>query len=101
MNFKTVLELFADPKRWTKSSMGRDLHGQMCASGDPDAVCWCLAGAIFKVYGTHSSKGDSAFCRVAAVLKQNGIGRTEILNWNDRPERTHDEVLKVCEEAMI
>ena len=48
-NLKAMRELLATPDRWTRSFEARDSNGIECMYCDPDAVCWCLSGAMLKV----------------------------------------------------
>lgn len=46
-----VEELFQDPNKWTSAAYARDEQGESCAILAPEAICWCWAGAIYKVQG--------------------------------------------------
>ena len=90
-----VYELLADPKKWTKKALARDKEGcQTYSSYAPDAVCWCLDGAIFKVYHNHKIR-----CEIVDKIEL--FINTSIPEWNDAPQRTHKQVLALCKKLDI
>lgn len=96
--FKTVAELLADPKRWTKNYSARDATGTPCMVEDKCAVRWCLYGALTKIYGENAQ----AFAKAIDALTRNNLIRVySITGWNDNEFRTHAEVLRVVQEAGI
>ena len=46
-----VLELLADPDRWTRGAAARDAAGRPCSPTSSTAVAWSLDGAIERVIG--------------------------------------------------
>jgi len=44
-------KLFSDESKWTRFCMARDNTGEPVSSIDPQAVSWCLTGALHKCYG--------------------------------------------------
>lgn len=47
---ESVRELISCPEHWTQGAMARDNDGRDVDHVSRDAVCWCLGGAINKVY---------------------------------------------------
>lgn len=90
----TVLELLSDPKRWTKRVTARDKDGNPTPSGYPDAVCWCLVGAILKCYPDRIGEIVNKVNQV--ILSK---GHRNLVNFNDTA--THEDVLEVAREANI
>ena len=105
--FKTIQELFSDPKRWIKGSYARDAQGLLSAEDSEKAVCFCLLGAIGNVYppGERSKvvgKVASAIQRIDPDFDTTSRGQYGIVvSWNDVPERTIEEVRKVVEIAGV
>lgn len=96
-----VQDILASPSSWNKYSTALDSEGQGTCSQYHDAVSWCLMGAIIKCYGGPEEKGsDSAELQFVCnkVTKKIGQG---IMGWNDADERTHEQVLALCEELEI
>ncbi len=44
-------QLLSDKSKWTKGCSARNENNQPVHLYSPDATCWCLAGAVFKVTG--------------------------------------------------
>ena len=57
---------------------------------------YCLLGAISKAAA--GSNANPAFVVVRRVLRIKGLDT--IAGWNDRPDRTKEEVLKVLDRAI-
>jgi len=94
-NFKTVAELIESPNRWTQRASARTILGDPCDPNHPDAVSFCLIGAVQHVYPDYASRSD-AYTKLAPVV---GIGA--ISAFNDNPKRTHAEILDVVRKANI
>ena len=93
--FATVAELLADPVRWTTSKMARNAMGTSVLINAADACCWCLLGAIAKVYGWQGNQ--EALLKVSNVLGV--VGPHAISHFNDHA--THAEVLDIVRRAGI
>jgi hypothetical protein len=46
----TVQELLSDESKWTTYTYARNVDGARVNYASPDAVCWCVLGAIRKCY---------------------------------------------------
>lgn len=88
-------ELLADPKSWTQCTRARNAAGVSVESNDPEAVCWCIIGAISKT--NYWIKGHEAL--VARVWQLTGRG--SIAGWNDAAGRTHGEVLELLRSVGL
>lgn len=102
---KTVAELLSTREAWTKRSMGRRLvNGREVAWFHWDECnCFCLAGAIHKVYG-YGSAATQALKKVSLRIggkRPFDSDEDHVILWNDRSERTWEEVLKMAQEAGI
>lgn len=86
-------ELLAGPKAWNQGRMARNAKGYPVDPESPKACSWCAVGAILRCYGL-----------AAMSLPKIDILRAKTGNtlwWNDRPERTHAEVVAVLKELDI
>ncbi len=83
----TLAELFADPKRWKLGGFG------------PDA--WCILYGIDKLYAELRYR-NAAYRRVLAHLQSTcDMKNHNVSWWEERPGRTHAEVLAAVEAAGI
>lgn len=96
--FKTMAELFSDPDRHTKKSTARDATGVNVNSCDPTAVCWCLLGGIWKVYGSQRTYSLVKQLEAATLRK---YGLPSFIQWQDLPETTAEDVHKLCVEEGV
>lgn len=39
-------QLLDKPEKWTKGASARDKSGEVVSPDSPNAICWCLAGAM-------------------------------------------------------
>ena len=87
-------ELLDKPEKWTQGAFGEDEAGNAVGSRCPTAVCWCMAGAINRCYGTEC---DEFHDKVKAKLG----GLISVVTWNDAPSRTWQEVHAILKELDI
>lgn len=92
-----LYDLLKDPKHWTKGSYAKDAEGLPVSSASPDAVCWCLGGAISKV-SDNIEDANAYFNRLEEILTEM-YDAESIEEFNDDLKTTHADVLKVIEEA--
>ena len=48
---RAARELLSDPARWTKGAWAEDGAGMEVSPVSPNAVCWCVEGALMRVSG--------------------------------------------------
>ncbi len=85
---KALLSLFKSKKSWIQGGYAKDEKGRTLWGDDPEAVCWCLAGAARAV--CLEKDGMSPTQRAAIAL---GFpGSVEMIAWNDTDGRTFKEV---------
>lgn len=89
-------ELLSDASKWTKGASARNKHGVPVSSSAKDATCWCLIGAATKCYELKSAALD-ALQLIDTLLPKNEWGAT----WNDAPERTFEDVIRVLKLADV
>ena len=76
-------------KGWTQRFCAKDANGNSCSSTDQNAVCWCPLGAIFAAY--------PGIEQISVVDKLQGHLDSGIMQWNDTPGRTKEEVIAALE----
>lgn len=94
---KIAEEFKASPQSWTKRVWATDSKKQQVAVTSPEASCWCLLGAfrreIPKIYDANYE--GVTIKRLIDNYFPESLG---IVGWNDRPERTIEEVIAKLEE---
>lgn len=97
MGTKEVLiearKLLEQPEHWTQGVFARNAKGRPVNMTAPDAVCFCISGAI----GRASDK-DSQRWQAALDFLCEKIRRKNIANFNDT--HTHVEVLAALDKAI-
>ena len=91
-------EILSDPNRWIQRSYAKDKDGKPVAIADEKAFCFCAAGALHRAYpdpDTFFQQGE----RLNVHLEE--IGFHSISQWNDAPDRTHDEVVATLKHLDI
>jgi hypothetical protein len=86
-----VEELQAYPLHWCQWNSAIRSDGSKTRVNDPEAVAWCLWGHVCKREPFPSIDMLEAFWPL--------LGST-IPVWNDRPGRTVEEVIQVCEKVI-
>lgn len=97
-----IHELFHDdPTRWTQRVYARDVTDSGCLPENPDAVCWCLAGAALLCYASYGPDGPVSlgeYDRIMARLR----GRVgDVTAWNDAPRRTFAEINALVKDLDV
>ena len=88
-------ELLAVPERWTQGCNARNASGAPAMGGD-QPVSFCLDGALQEV--ARLADAESAGRLLNEVLEtRHGYA---FVDWNDRGERTHAEVLALLDKAI-
>lgn len=106
--FKTVRDVFQDPMRWTQGSDARDRDGSETSAYDSSATCWCLMGALRLVYPDWDDRMEaSRKLAHSGLLDHPGFPfpdpryEGQMIDWNDNPERKHQEVLDLVTKAGV
>lgn len=88
--------LFSDESKWTQQAYARDAAGRSVDEGAESATCWCLSGALYRIFPFGKGRLE---LRVAVrdALMIGGIDG--IIPWNDRPSRTFSDVKKLIADA--
>ena len=90
-----VHELLSAPDRWTQGAAARRVDESCTDPRDPEAVSWCLAGAIMRCY---DNPGEHWFV-VEKVTEE--LSTSCILAWNDHQGRTWKEVIELAQRVDI
>ena len=97
-------KLLADPAHWTQRAIARNRTGDEVDSGSHAAVAWCLTGALhrscFRQHGSHRNKVLAYWSGRLRIYEHLG-GLTALAQWNDAPERTHADVVRVLRELDL
>ena len=84
---------------WSKGAFSRDADMDQVELFDEEACCFCMAGAMFKVAKVEPLKAPAGFLDELARL----LGfedQNHMMVWNDRPERTKNQVLRCFDQAI-
>lgn len=96
--YGSVAELLADPARWMKGQTAIDKHGIDIDPKHKEAIRWDLVGAVRKIYG-----GEPDCWKKHRAIREagGGIGEGWVCEWNDDPNRTHEEVVTLLKKAGV
>lgn len=78
---------------WTQKANARLAYGKEVNSLAPDAVSWCIGGAI-----SRAMRCDEDYQTRWAFSAF--VPNKDIVAWNDAPERTKEEVLAKFDEVI-
>ena len=95
---KTVKELLSSPDKWTQNAFARDAYAVSLNACNPDAVCWCLSGAILTTYEDEDI--EEVWCKLTEVIRRRS-GHRDVVGFNDSHQTTFKEIRAVIEEANI
>jgi hypothetical protein len=96
------------PEVWCQESSAKDALGNKLQAFDPNAVRWCVLGAIHKLYPP--SQYGEATDRVLRALSfsEEGIAQLTktdkaccLMEWNDDPRTTFQEITNILLSANI
>lgn len=90
---KAVRAKLTPPGSWIKQDFAQDDQGQGVHPRQPEASCWCLAGAA-------KSLGTPDAVRTLATALDFGPGTLLMMDWNDRPQTRHQDVLDRLDKAI-
>ena len=81
---------------WCQGAVARDANGRTVLPSSPDARRWSMLGALLA-----SRDGQPVSDLVGAVsLLHRSTGESALEIWNDRPGRTHKDVVAAFERAL-
>lgn len=91
-------ELFTDANKWTQHEMCRDINGKAVGLRNKRAVSFSLLGGVEKYY-LQSKSQRGLFEEVIPKIKS--YTKSNIVNWNDDPRRTFEDVRKLVNDLDI
>lgn len=94
-------ELLDSPEKWTQQTLARDINGMATSPRGYDACSFCLVGAIERCYNVPSKDMLAIIQLVEDELKVQAPGFEFIGQWNDAPDRTHEEVVDLLKKLDI
>jgi hypothetical protein len=93
---RAVRAKIARPECWTQKASARNASGYPVSIDDPEAVCWCLAGALGCVlYMERDAKTEAM-----ALLQCDERVEGRVVAFNDDPNITHADVLAVLDRTI-
>ena len=84
-----IRELLSDESKWTQRAPAKTSLGRPVNSDNPEAVCWCIAGAARHCYGD-TFETNEILRRVCNKLEISAF--LGYIDWNDAPDRRFEEV---------
>lgn len=90
-----VRSRLASPSAWTQGLSARDAAGSGVNQYSRRATCWCLHAALMVESARLKTMVSEPYQAIHDI-----IGEEPIIEWNDHPRRTHDDVLKVLDDAI-
>jgi hypothetical protein len=98
---KKARRLISKPDKWCKKTAAKNKAGNCVSELSDSAYSFCILGAFSRTSPDGSSYHGAINNFIAANIKAltypNKIG---VEDFNDRPDRTHDEVLKAMDRAV-
>lgn len=95
---KAARELLAVPERWTQGGGQRDHNGNLVNWDEPGITCRCVWQTLRFVSQPDMNMRIKYPAKYYSVLGFKTL--SELVTWNDAPERTHAEVLARFDEAI-
>jgi hypothetical protein len=89
-----ISEILSSSDKWCQGHLAVDKDNKSVKPESPEAVKWCLLGACYK---------EPADLKANAIIKERiraAIG-PGLIDWNDDPDRTFEEVRFVVLEAEL
>lgn len=88
-------------KGWCQHSLAMTKDDKAVTVHDPEAIKWCLIGAIFRASDDIRNEFPETRCHdrapmsiIASLIKE------PVPTWNDAPGRRKEDVLKLIETAI-
>ena len=91
---KMARDLIQEPDAWVQECHAQNDIGEETGPTEPDAVCFCLEGAIIRALSELLEVDEDEL--LLEEINDEVMGKNEgskMVIWNDSPERTQAEVL--------
>ena len=100
-------DLIASPEAWTQGTYARNASGKRTPLAGPDAVCWCVSGALRRIIERAETDPipdplrDLWYETIPVVNRIANLDMYSTLPiWNDKKGRTHAEVIALLDAAI-
>ena len=91
-------KLIEKPENWTKGAHARDAAGESVDYDSLAALSFCASGALEKV---HKDYGSVIWTKAySALLKSIPNEYLDVADYNDDPETTHEDILRLFDIAI-
>jgi hypothetical protein len=96
---REMLAIFdGKPERWTQHVYAKTKTGDVVPPECASACCWCLMGALRLACDQVDADDDEeVFIETCSALERSAA--SAIPRWNDAPERTFEDVVKLLTEV--
>ena len=94
---KNLQELFEDEKRWTQFAEARDQGGGSVGADSPDAVSFCLYGAVQRIY--QKKDRDEVFNKLTQITHCSVIYFNDSLGYKEK--KTINDIRKLVKDADV
>lgn len=84
---------------WTQGWFARNIRERPVSVNDEAACSFCTVGAIDKAYEDYNTNHEMRFKLEEYLYAK--TGSFSISNWNDHPDRTKEDIIKVLKELDI
>ncbi len=103
---KTVLEVISDESKWCHDGgYANDKFGETIGACTPDAICWCIMGAIYNQEFSSSEIDSKVLLLDKAIADFTGRPAKEltmsIFEFNDADDTTYEMICEVVESAGV
>ena len=88
-------------ENWIKGFESLDQDGGPMNPRSEYAFCWCIVGAINKCYQKDDKERNNVLYAIQAKIGHRGDAELGVSGWNDKEERTFEDVKKLVEELDI
>lgn len=94
-------KLIEKPEQWTQKAFARTADGAPCDEHATVAVSFCVVGALRRAIGQQHQYGEQWDKYIAArEFVHAAVMVGQFSEWNDKPSRTHPEVLAAFDKAI-
>ncbi len=88
------------PWKWTQGDWARTESGAFADRDSTDADCYCMAGACLSAADSDPEAWAAWTALIVAVGTLPNLESKGLVDWNDDPARTHQEIIDVFNRAI-
>ena len=108
--YNEAMTILRNESAWTKHTFARSAIGSVCSATSPDAVCWCLMGAlglaIYRICPEWDRDNGTILVNFITnefneMVSEKGIIRSKggMVGFQDHETTTHQEILDLLQRA--